>query len=285
MFPPKTVNGYVTIIVGLALAVLAAYMGTIGPGESVPLWAILLNAGVGYLALVIKGGGVEIKKPGGGSVVAMIMGLTVTAIALGSGCSPKGYSAAIKSTVAVKRATQATGVALAAGSKAELAAGADTGKVCKRLFAYRDKIRPLARTAVAAAWAAIQTARAAKKKDFDVWAVLRPGACAIILGLREWGHKLPDKGSVVLGKLERYQGLACSPQRAPSGALAVIGAILPGALDFVLWLVQLVGSGDDKLEKEIASWLIGMQEDDVDVLFKARCVIHQLPRTAPPGGD
>jgi hypothetical protein len=40
---------------------MAAYMGTVG--EAPPLWAVLVNAGLGYLGLVMRGGGVELGKP------------------------------------------------------------------------------------------------------------------------------------------------------------------------------------------------------------------------------
>ena len=51
---PKTINGWVAIMVGLGLAVMAAYMGTVG--DAPPLWAVLVNAGLGYLGLVLRGG-------------------------------------------------------------------------------------------------------------------------------------------------------------------------------------------------------------------------------------
>jgi hypothetical protein len=57
---PKTLNGWITLIIGLALAVLPIYIAT--TGDHPPLWAVLAQGGLAYLALAIKGGGKEIGK-------------------------------------------------------------------------------------------------------------------------------------------------------------------------------------------------------------------------------
>ena len=273
---PKTLNGWITVAVGLSTAVMTAYMLRIT--DAPPLWAVLVYAALGYLGLVMRGGGVELGKavtPRAG----VFLGLLLGAAALTSSGCPNTHAPALKAATALKRGLQSASTALAAGSTAELQAGQDKARICKRLRSYRDNIRPAARSSVAAVFVGVRIAREAGKDKIDYVAMLRPGGCAIMLGLRAWGHKLPDKGASILPLLELFQGVACSPQRKPeaSAALAVLTAVLPAAVDLVKWIVQIVGAPVDALEKELSDWLQGQVADEVDAVITKWC--H-----APAGG-
>lgn len=265
---PKTLNGWISLAVFMGLAVMAAYMGTVG--QAPPLWAVLLNAGLGYLGLFLKGS--TPKLPPGAA--AGLIALLALGLMLSAGCP--GSTVPTKTTAGLMQATQTTSKALAATSAPVhtdcLAFGAKSEKyrICiaddlKRLTSYRDTIRPAARSAVAAAYAAIMIAREAGKDKSDYMAILKPGACAIILGLREWGHKLPNQGGGILPLLNSFSPLACE---APAGnALGVITALLPVAVDLVKWIVGLVGADAANLEKEIYAWITGAPADEVDALI------------------
>lgn len=184
-----------------------------------------------------------------------------------AGC-PNAYKVAWPTTASVMRATQSADKGLAAGSKAELDAGGNAVVICKRLATYKDVIRPAARSAVAAAYAGLRIAQEAGKKPPNYLAILKPGACGLILGLREWGHKLPDKGAGILPYLEAFSGVVCDK---PASAIAIITALLPVVIDLVKWIVDLVGAPAEKLQQEINTWLQGPVATDVDALIKARC--------------
>ena len=63
---PKTLDGLFVLLVGLALAVMTSYSAyMVHAGQPLSLWAVLVNGGLGYLALMIRGGGMTIRtKPG-----------------------------------------------------------------------------------------------------------------------------------------------------------------------------------------------------------------------------
>lgn len=60
----------------------------------------------------------------------------------------------------------------------------------KAEMAWVDYVRPAINSGLLAALGAIQIAEATKVKP-DVMAILKPIACALAAGLRQWGHLLP----------------------------------------------------------------------------------------------
>lgn len=196
----------------------------------------------------------------------VISGVLVMFLAGGlmTGC-PNAHKAAWSTTAGLMHATQTTSKSLAAASQHSTE---DHAVVCKRLIAYRDNIRPAARSAVAAAYAGIRIAQEAGKKPIDYIAVLRPGGCAIMMGLREWSHKLPDKGASILPLIDVFSGMACDKPSSVTAATAIVVALLPVVVDLVKWVVEIVGASNDDLQKSINKWIQGPATDEVDALIK-----------------
>jgi len=220
--------------------------------------------------------------PGGTAGVVAVLALAV-GLMLSAGCKS---TLPTRTTAGLMRATVTTSNALAATTSAnhvdclKMGRGTEAYQTCiaadlKRLVSYRDNIRPAARSAVAAAYAAIMIAREAGKDDLDYMAILKPGACAIILGLREWGHKLPNHGGGILPLLDGFSPLACE---APKNAIGVITALLPVAVDLVKWIVGLVGADASALEREIYVWITGSPIDEVDAMIITVGAALPVPR-------
>jgi len=204
--------------------------------------------------------------------MAILGALAVFLMVLGlSGC-PNAYTVATKTTAGVMYATQATSRGYAAYAEARIAAGEDRPPICKGLALYRDNVRPAARSSVAAAYAGIRIAQEAGKKDYDYLTVLKPGACALLIGLREWAHKMPDGGMAIMGYLSVFSGVVCDKVDGKvDSALAIIAALLPVAVDLVRWIISVVGSSDDALMKTINAWILGPSADEVDALIAKSC--------------
>lgn len=216
--------------------------------------------------------------------------LVLGALAL-AGC-PAGQSAAWKATGGTMNAFKSASKALAAGESVKHAeclklhgAGAAAYATCigdtrRRLITYRDTIRPAGRSSVAAAYATIRTVEEAKKGDVDYIAILKPGACALIVGLREWGHKLPDKAASIMPWLSVFAGAVCDKVKnaPPKSAAAIITALLPVAVELVRWVISLVGADESELQKEINAWILGPAADEVDEL------LTKITAALPGGG-
>jgi hypothetical protein len=204
-------------------------------------------------------------------LVGSLAGLALIMLAL-TGC-PGATATATKAIAATMHAAQTADKGLAAEATAELAGGADKAPVCKRLVAFRDYAHPAARSAVGAAFAAVRIADEAGKKPPDYMSILKPGACALVIALREWGHLLPDKGAQVLGLLNAFSVAACSAPKAkaPGSAVAIVTALLPVAVELVKWVVELVGAPTAALQKEISDWLTTPPPLAVEAVIKARC--------------
>jgi len=229
----------------------------------------VLTAILGLLvaaAAAIKGGlAVPWKKVGPAVLVLAALGL--------AGC-PSGQTAAWK-------ATGGTMYAFKAASKT-LAAGRESGQItCEQLKFYRDNIRPGGRSSVAAAYATIRTVEEAKGDKVDYMAILMPGACGLVIGLREWAHKLPDKGAAIVPWLGIFGGAVCDKYKTdkPKSATTLITALLPVAVDLVKWVISLVGSDNNKIKQEINAWIQGPAADEVDAAIKKHC-----PAPARMGG-
>lgn len=200
--------------------------------------------------------------------------LVLLAVVL-AGC-PSAYGPAMNTTAAVMNATRTTSKVLGVTSMVMHTAclrvhGFQTTaymecikKDLARLVSYRDNIRPVSRTSVSVTYATLMTLKAAGKKPPNYLATLRPGGCALILGLREWGHKLPDQGKTILPFLTGFLGLACDK---PSNAIGLITALIPVAVDLVKWIIQMVGADSAALEREIYDWIIAKPADEVDAMI------------------
>lgn len=151
------------------------------------------------------------------------------------------------------------------------------GEVRAYLIDYRDTARPAARTSVAVAYATIRTAEEAGNKKIDWMALLRPGACALILSLREWGHKLPDQGKAIMTFLQPFAGMVCDKVKSPKSAAAIITALLPVAVELVKWVIALVGADNAEIKAKINKWIQGPAADEVDAVLK------KIDAAAPAG--
>ena len=267
----------VAIIAGLLALAINAKWG--GEGAAVYLTnALAVLAVLGNLmkwGTYSPPGRVEPKVPKGPSSLLVLVLLGAVASA---GC-PGKYDAAWKSTAGVMRATQSAAKGLASIDKAShetclkqhgpqtKAYAGCIQAASKRLIVWRDVIRPAARSSVAAAYAAIRIAEKAGNKEVDYMKYLADGGCALIRGLREWGHMLPDKGASVLPLLEAFQGAVCDRPKSAAGVVAILSVILPVAVDIAKWVVELIGASNDDLQKEINSWLNAVASDEVDAVL------------------
>jgi len=145
--------------------------------------------------------------------------LAVIAALLFSGCTnlAPGYRA----LVIVKEAGDQTGKTMAAACKTKrLACEAEhsTDKVLLKaclapcLDALRAWVRvakPAIRSAQLAAWAALETAYAAKSHDAPWLAKLKPGACALIRILKQWEGLAGEKFKAIARTVVMLEGLVC----------------------------------------------------------------------------
>lgn len=233
------------------------------------------------LAAGLKSGLVNPIKAGGGAA-------SVLAVLLLAGC-PTGWKAMWSTTGSVMEATKAT-------SKGGAAVGETYYDEClkkhgsktqeywtcikstrKWLVSYRDVARPAARSAVAVAYASGRTAEEAGKKPINYMAMLKPGGCALILSLREWGHKLPDKGKAIMEFLQKFTGITCDKVKAPKSAAAIIAALLPVAVDLVKWVISVVGADNGDIKAAINKWIQAPAADEVDAVLK------KIDAAAPDG--
>jgi hypothetical protein len=212
---PKTINGWITLLVGIALAVMPAYMATVG--KAPPLWAVLLNAGLGYLALYLRGGVPKPKLPPGtaaGVIALLAIGL------MASACSP--YSAAWRTLDGVQQARNLTAQQLARVARVKHAdcLKAHTRKTpefgdCMRahdqaLKHWRTIARPAINSAIQITATSLHIAeRLRPDKQPDWLALLKPAACALMRVAKAWGHWYPDKGAAILGALTMVEAVTC----------------------------------------------------------------------------
>jgi hypothetical protein len=80
----------------------------------------------------------------------------------------------------------------------------------KALTAWTTIVRPAVNTATEATFAALETARQAKKPGSTWVAKLRPGICALVAILQEWRSLLGDKAKTLLNLLGTVEDVACS---------------------------------------------------------------------------
>jgi hypothetical protein len=80
----------------------------------------------------------------------------------------------------------------------------------KALTDWTTIVRPAVNTAIGAAFAALETARQAGRKDSTWVARLRPGICALASILQEWRTLMGDKAETLLNLLGTVEDVACS---------------------------------------------------------------------------
>ncbi len=240
------------------LALLGLVAGVLAAAEKLPEW-FRAYAAITVALFGVGNGWIRGFLPAVKSKVLPPVALAAIAALLLTAC-PSAHSPAMKTAAALKRAETTVDRTLAA----------TPGITCRQLMAYRDNARPAVRSSVGAIFAGVRINREAGKTDLDYMAIGKPGACALILGLREWGHKIPDKGQAVLALLQGFAGLVCST-KGPRDALGVLAALLPVAVDLVKWIVQLVGAPDAALESEVSAWLLAPPSGEVDKAIATRC--------------
>jgi hypothetical protein len=148
-----------------------------------------------------------------------VVGACLILAAFSPGCSlTTGYRAV---TVTVKAGNE-TGKAMASVCAVKRKACVDKHrddipalqaclKPCHRaLTAWTTIVRPAVNTATEGAFAALETARQAKRSDSTWVAKLRPGLCALAAILQEWRALLGDKAKTLLNLLGTVEDIACS---------------------------------------------------------------------------
>lgn len=80
---------------------------------------------------------------------------------------------------------------------------------------WKGYIRPVVDTTAQSGKAVLQTKvvvdRCKREKNCDkvIFAIIKPGACAILRGLTAFGHLLADKGAAILASLGIFEGVIC----------------------------------------------------------------------------
>jgi hypothetical protein len=198
---------------------MAAYMGTVG--EAPPLWAVLVNAGLGFLGLVMRGGGVDIKPPKPPGAVALLAVLGLLAAMALPAC-PNAYRAGWVSTAALVDAKDATdkGIAKAFNAKIEsckaqhganqieLQKCVETSKEYEAASKWIQVILPALKTSIRTAKATLEIAEkvqaSADSATKKVLSALRDGVCKLLPVLKDWEKNpgFPEELKIALGYLE-----------------------------------------------------------------------------------
>ena len=213
---------------GLAVCLISgvlAYLHTWGDmGDAFVLWsgrgAMILVIVSNVLGLSIPG--VKAKLAGAGMALFVTVALMFSA---GCGLGPRGVAA--HTIRALQQARDLTAKQLAAAAAAKHVECKAAHGVRNQAFAdcvrdhrqaldrWRQLVRPVVDSSAGVAVAAMDTeaivkkCKARKNCAAVVLALLQPGACAIMRGLRAFGHYLSDKGTAVLTVLKAFEVLSC----------------------------------------------------------------------------
>jgi len=214
---PKTVNGWASWAVGLGLALMTAYMLKIG--EAPPMWAVLVNAALAFVALAMRGGGVEFKPPKGPGVVALLAVLGVAAAVALPAC-PNAYRAGWVSTAALVDARDATdkGIASAFQSKIDdckdkhkadqisLQKCVEDSREYSAAAQWLRIIKPAIDTSVKVAKAVLEIAEKTQaSKDSTIKKVLsalKDGFCKLLPAVKDWQHMFSAEAQAALKYLD-----------------------------------------------------------------------------------
>jgi hypothetical protein len=74
---------------------------------------------------------------------------------------------------------------------------------------WRLYVKTSVNTALAAAFGVLEVARARKKKKAPWLEALKPGACALVLALKQWRELMPKDAKSLLTLLVGVEGLVC----------------------------------------------------------------------------
>lgn len=286
---------------GRILIFMAGVAGILAAANQVPTaikeWAALAVALLGFAArwceqqLPAARGPAAPAAPAAGSgagVAALLLLVFLLAIAVAACASP--YAAAKRSTWSLMKATQTAGHGLAtlardadAKCSQQHPGGSEAYRTCtalwlKRLDAWRDYGRPAARSSVAGLYGAVRVSEVAKARPPDIAAGFKAGGCALLRGVREWGHMLPDRGAGVLKLLAGLDPAVCVA-RAHRSAVGAVVAGLNLALEIVAWLRRLLTDPADALFREVDAWLRAPPADGTDQV--AAGIRKNLPKPRP----
>ncbi len=222
------------------------------------------------------------------ATTVLLLGLLV----LSAGACSSPYATAKRSTWTLMRATQTAGHGLAGLARDADAvcsqkhpSGSEAYKACtapwlKRLDMWTDYIRPAGRSAVAGLYGSVRVSEAARKPAPDITAAFKAGGCAVLRGVREWGHLLEDAASGVLKLLAGLNPAACMAAKAARPSAVAVGLTL--ALEIVAWLRKLLTDPADELFREVDAWLRAPPDDGTDeVAAGIRRNLPQARRHAP----
>lgn len=217
---PEKWRAWMGLLASLIVVVLMAMAEWGDMGAKFTLWtgrtAALLVIVSNVLGLSVPS--IKPKLAAGGAVLLAII---IAATAPACGNLAPGYRAV---TVTVKVGNE-TGKGLAAVCKVrrldclkkhEQDANPTGLEECLRpchraLTAWTTIARPAINTATEGAFAALETARQAKRSDSTWIAKLRPGVCALAAILQGWQTVLGDKAAGLLKLLSSVEDIACSP--------------------------------------------------------------------------
>lgn len=216
--------------IGRVLILLAGLGGIIAAADQVPAaikqYAALAVALLGFGARWVEQQLPAVTKPGG-KVGPMALVILALALMLSAGCPLKPYDIAVRSVRGMQQARDLTGSQVATYLRSEharckAAHGAKTkafADCIKPALEVQDKwaqlVRPVVDTTAQAGLAALQTQAVVEKCKAEkncasvIFALIKPGGCAILRGLRAFGHLLADKGAAVLAALKPWEGVTC----------------------------------------------------------------------------
>lgn len=213
---------------GRILILLAGLGGILAAAKQLPGW-IQGYAALGAALLGYASRWCEQQLPAAKprAPVAAVLLLLAATLMLSAGCKMSTHDVAVQMVRAQQQARAVTGAQLGASMRlGHLACkskhGARTPEfaACVKPYlaaqnSWRKYIRPSADTTAQAGLTVLRTKaivdKCKREKNCDkvVLAILKPGACAIMRGLRAWGHLLSDKGAAVLSALGMFEGVTC----------------------------------------------------------------------------
>lgn len=166
-------------------------------------------------------------RPNAFTVGMIIIGLALAVLLSLGACRVTAYDVAVRTARSLQQARDLTAKQLAASAaarhaecKAQYGVKNEAFANCirshrKALEVWQETIRPILDTVCSAAIAALQTTalvkacKAARDCDKRILKLIAPGACALLRGLKAFGHLLPDGAGAVLSVLGSFEGLVC----------------------------------------------------------------------------
>lgn len=212
----------VATFLSLAAGALASATDVLSPGaiKVLALAVSILTLFVGW----IRGFLPAVKS----RIVPAALLVFAAMLMLSAGCKATSYDVAVRSVRGLQQVRDLTGKQLAtvmrtthAECKAKHGAKTKEFADCvKPVLGHHDNwrkyVRPIMDTTAESGKAALTTTaiveKCKKEKNCDkvLLKILAPGACAIMRGVKAFGHLFADKGSAVLTALKPFEGVACA---------------------------------------------------------------------------